>query len=72
MTEGEESYQRVVGQLALMPDLIGQLLRDHESDSTGRCRECTKGGTGIRTATYPCPFARLARTALEIRQGSKR
>ncbi len=69
MTEGEESYHRVVAQLAVMPDLIGQLLRDHESDGTGRCRECTKGGTGIRVATYPCPLARLARAALEIRQG---
>jgi hypothetical protein len=72
MTECEESYHRVVAQLALMPDLIGQLLRDHESDGTGRCRECTRGGTGIRVAPYPCPLARLARAALEMRQESRR
>jgi hypothetical protein len=72
MTEGEESYDRVVEQLANMPDVIGQLLQDHESDGSGRCRTCTKPGTGIRVVAYPCPLARLARAALEIRQGSKR
>lgn len=72
MTEGEESYQRVVAQLAIMPDVIAQLLRDHEADSTGRCRGCTKPGTGLRDHPYPCPLARLARAALEIRQVAKR
>jgi hypothetical protein len=41
-TEGAESYERVVAQLAKMPDVIGQLLQDHEADSTGRCAACTK------------------------------
>jgi hypothetical protein len=72
MTEGEESYERVVAQLAQMPDVIAQLLRDHEADGEGRCRGCTKGGTGLRVVAYPCPLARLARGALEIRQGGKR
>jgi hypothetical protein len=35
MTEGEESYERVVAQLAQMPDVIAQLLRDHEADGRG-------------------------------------
>jgi hypothetical protein len=74
MTEGEESYERVVAQLAQMPDVIAQLLRHHEAeaDGKGRCRGCTKGGTGLRVVTYPCPLARLACAALEIRQGGKR
>jgi hypothetical protein len=76
MTEGEESYERVVTQLAQMPDVIAQLLRHHEAeaeaDGKGRCRGCTKGGTGLRVVAYPCPLARLARAALEIRQGGKR
>jgi hypothetical protein len=72
MTEGEESYERVVAQLAQMPDVIAQLLRHHEADGKGRCRGCTKGGTGLRVVSYPCPLARLARAALEIRQGGKR
>jgi hypothetical protein len=71
-TEGAESYRRVVAQLAQMPDVIGQLLQDHEADSTGRCRACTKSGTGYRVTAYPCPLARLARAALEIRQGGTR
>jgi hypothetical protein len=52
MTEGEESYERVVAQLAQMPDVIAQLLRHHEAeaDGKGRCRACTKGGTGLRSS----------------------
>jgi hypothetical protein len=72
MTDGAASYERVVDQLALMPDVISQLLRDHESDSSGRCQGCTKGGTGYPSAVYPCPLACLARAALEIRQEGKR
>ncbi len=71
-TEGAESYERVVEQLAQMPDVIGRLLHDHEADSTGRCRGCTKPGTGYRVVAYPCPLARLARAALQIRQAGKR
>jgi hypothetical protein len=61
MTEGEQSYERVVAQLAHMPDVIAQLLRDHEADSTGRCRGCTKPGTGIRIGHVPLPVG-AART----------
>jgi hypothetical protein len=71
-TDPDASYQRFVEQLAQMPDVITQLLRDHEADRTGRCRGCTRGGTGYPVAAYPCSLARLARAALEHRQWSTR
>ena len=66
------SYESLIEQLAFMPDVIMQLLRDHEPDATGRCRGCTRGGTGYPSASHPCALARLARAALEIRQGGGR
>jgi hypothetical protein len=66
------AYQRLVEQLAQMPHVVTKLLHDHESDSTGRCRGCTRGGTGYLAATYPCSLAHLARAALEYRQRSTR
>jgi len=67
-SDSTAAYQRLVAELATMPYVINQLLRDHEADSTGGCRGCTKGGTGYPNASYPCSLARLARAALEHRQ----
>lgn len=71
-SDSTAAYHRLVEQIAQMPDVIHRLLRDHETDSTGRCRGCTRGGTGYPAATYPCSLARLAGAALEHRQRGAR
>jgi hypothetical protein len=61
------AFERLADVLALMPDVIARLLTDHTSDSTGRCRGCTRPGTGYPAAVHPCTLHRLATMALIAR-----
>jgi hypothetical protein len=67
-TATHAEYVRLAGQLAVMPDVIARLLVDHTADSAGRCRGCTRGGTGYPAAAHPCSLHRLALMALDVRR----
>lgn len=58
-----------------MVDLWQRLLAQHTPDLAGRCRTCTKGGTGLPSTDWPCVLhgvADLARRTYELhgRQGA--
>ncbi len=41
-------------ELAWQPEITQRLLARHVADDRGRCRGCTKGGTGLPGAKWPC------------------
>jgi hypothetical protein len=46
--------QQLAAELAPMVDLWRKLLSQHVPDRAGRCRTCTKGGTGLPAVPWPC------------------
>ena len=60
-------------ELAPMVDVWGRIMDEHVADDTGRCRACTRGGTGYRSEQWPCvlfSLAMQARTHYERTRGS--
>jgi hypothetical protein len=51
---------RVAAELAPMVEVWQRLLAQHVPDRAGRCRTCTKGGTGLRTTPWPCVIHGIA------------
>jgi hypothetical protein len=49
--------------LAPMPELCERLLGLHVADGSGRCRACTRAGTGIPAAAWPCAIQIVAERA---------
>ena len=52
--------RRLAVELAPMIDVWQRLLHEHTPDLTGRCRTCTKGGTGLPTIQWPCSIHGIA------------
>ena len=52
--------QRVAAELAPMVEVWQRLLAQHVPDRAGRCRTCTKGGTGLPTTPWPCVIHGIA------------
>ena len=52
--------QRVADELAPMVEVWQRLLAQHVPDRAGRCRTCTKGGTGLPTTPWPCVIHGIA------------
>ena len=67
--ETQAEWLRVAGLLSTMPALIAQMVTEHDADDEGYCRSrrCRTPGTGTGCVEHPCPIARLAITALQIR-----
>lgn len=64
--------QRVADELAPMVEVWQRLLAQHVPDRAGRCRTCTKGGTGLPTTPWPCVIhgiADMARRSYDARRG---
>jgi len=64
--------QRVADELAPMVEVWQRLLAQHVPDRAGRCRTCTKGGTGLRTTPWPCVIhgiADMARRTHDAQRG---
>jgi hypothetical protein len=64
--------QRVADELAPMVEVWQRLLAQHVPDRAGRCRTCTKGGTGLPTTPWPCVIhgiADMARRTYDARRG---
>lgn len=58
----------VADELADLPGLTERLLALHVPAAHGRCRACTKPGTGIPSAVWPCVLHFYAAAAVEIRK----
>jgi hypothetical protein len=57
---GMPEQQRVADELAPMVEVWQRLLAQHVPDRAGRCRTCTKGGTGLPTIPWPCVIHGIA------------
>ena len=57
---GVPEQQRVADELAPMVEVWQRLLAQHVPDRAGRCRTCTKGGTGLPTTPWPCVIHGIA------------
>jgi hypothetical protein len=57
---GVPEQQRVADELAPMVQVWQRLLAQHVPDQAGRCRTCTKGGTGLPTTPWPCVIHGIA------------
>jgi hypothetical protein len=57
---GMPEQQRVADELAPMVEVWQRLLAQHVPDRAGRCRTCTKGGTGLPTTPWPCVIHGIA------------
>lgn len=53
-------------ELAPMAEMWGRLLAEHRPDADGRCRCCTRGGTGIPSIAWPCALFVVADQARQI------
>lgn len=49
--------------LSHMPAVYQRLLAVHVDAGYGRCRACTRGGTGVPHVPWPCPMHRIATAA---------
>ncbi|HXV93201.1 MAG TPA: hypothetical protein VD813_07890 [Pseudonocardia sp.] len=58
--------------LASMPGLWGRLLTEHVADRSGRCRACTKGGTGLPGERWPCTIRSVADEARRLHAPARR
>lgn len=54
-------------ELSTLPEVTQRLLELHVSDGHGKCRACTRPGTGIPAAAWPCVLHFYATAANEIR-----
>jgi hypothetical protein len=61
-----ERTVRLAWTLAPMPTLWTRLLSDHVADAAGRCCACTKGGTGLPGANWPCTIRAVADLARRL------
>jgi hypothetical protein len=66
MTEGG----RLAAELAPMVDVWQKLLAEHVPDRAGRCRTCTKGGTGLPGVRWPCSLHGIADAARRSHDGT--
>jgi hypothetical protein len=64
--------QRVAAELAPMVEVWQRLLAQHVPDRAGRCRTCTKGGTGLPTTPWPCVIHGIADMARRSHDAERR
>jgi phosphodiesterase/alkaline phosphatase D-like protein len=59
----DSEHERVAAELAPMVEVWQRLLAEHVPDRGGRCRTCTKGGTGLPSTSWPCSIRGIAEMA---------
>jgi hypothetical protein len=64
--------ERVAAELAPMVEVWQRLLAQHVPDRAGRCRTCTKGGTGLPTTPWPCVIHGIADMARRSHDAERR
>jgi hypothetical protein len=57
--DGADMHQ-LAAELAPMVDVWRRMLAQHVPDRAGRCRNCTKGGTGLPAVPWPCSLHGVA------------
>ncbi len=58
-SDGGDMHQ-LAAELAPMVDVWRRMLVQHVADRAGRCRTCTKGGTGLPAVPWPCSLYGVA------------
>ena len=69
----DELWAGLVTEIAAMPDVVANLLREHQPDEAGYCRGtgCGTAGRGVPTRRWPCSLHALASAAdATLRAGS--
>jgi hypothetical protein len=64
-------HRRVADELAPMVEVWQRLLVEHVPDAAGRCRTCTKGGTGLPSMPWPCSIHGIAEMARRVHNGDE-
>jgi hypothetical protein len=54
---------RLAAELAPMVAVWERLIAQHIPNHSGRCRKCTKGGTGLPSTPWPCTVYGIAEMA---------
>ena len=62
---------QLAAELAPMVDVWQRLLAQHLPDRSGRCRTCTKGGTGLPSQPWPCSIHGIAELARRRYDGDR-
>ena len=67
----DELWAGLVREMAVMPDVVANLLREHQPDEHGFCRGngCGTAGRGVPTMRWPCSLHALASSAQAILLG---
>ncbi len=67
----EELWSGVVAEVATMPDVVANLLREHRPDEQGLCtgNGCGTAGRGVPTTRWPCSLHTLAAAAEGVLRG---
>lgn len=69
----DELWAGLIAEIAAMPDVVTNLLREHQPDEAGYCRGtgCGTAGRGTPTTRWPCSLHTLAAAAdAMLRSGS--
>ncbi len=61
----DELWAGLVAEIASMPDVVANLLREHRPDEQGLCtgNGCGTAGRGVPVTRWPCALHRLATEA---------
>jgi hypothetical protein len=61
----DELWAGIVAEVATMPDVVANLLREHQPDEQGFCtgNGCGTAGRGVPTTRWPCSLHTLAAAA---------
>jgi hypothetical protein len=64
----DELWSGLVAEMTAMPDVVANLLREHQPDEHGLCRGkgCGRGGRGGPTTRWPCSLHALAAAATAV------
>jgi hypothetical protein len=68
----DELWAGIVAEVATMPDVVANLLREHRPDDQGHCtgNGCASAWRGVPAARWPCSLHTLAAAADRVlRQG---
>lgn len=63
---------RLAAELAPMVGVWQRLIAQHVADRAGRCRTCTKGGTGLPSTPWPCALYGIAAMARRRYESDRR
>jgi hypothetical protein len=69
----DELWDGIVAEVATMPDVVANLLREHQPDAQGYCtgNGCGSAGRGIPTTRWPCSLHTLATEASSAPSGPR-